>query len=113
GRVAGAPGRAKVEPGCAMLRSIGAVVLGAVRVEGGGLKVCEPRLPELRPPPTRASASTATTLSAATTDINMRSGRSRRRKLVILPSVDPVPSRPPDSSGRRLRRTYWYGGMAF
>jgi hypothetical protein len=37
-------------------RSIGAVAPGAVRVLGGALKVREPRMPKLDPPPTRASA---------------------------------------------------------
>src|SRR5262244_65507 len=68
-----------------MLRSSGAAVLGAVRVTGGGLPVNPPRLPELRPPPTRASASVATSASAASAASPSTSGRKRKRNDVMFP----------------------------
>src|SRR5215475_6919358 len=68
-----------------MLRSSGAAVLGAVRVTGGGLLVNPPRLPELRPPPTRASASVATSASAASAASPSTSGRKRKRNDVMFP----------------------------
>jgi len=43
-------------PGWLKVRLKGWAVPGAVDVEGGGEKVREPREPELKPPPTRASA---------------------------------------------------------
>src|SRR5215510_9042457 len=66
-----------------MLRSSGAAVLGAVRVIGGGLLVNPPRLPELRPPPARASASVATSASAANAASPSTSGRKRKRSDVM------------------------------
>src|SRR5690349_12980119 len=60
-----------------MLRSNGAAVFGAVRVAGGVLYVLKPRLPELRPPPTRASASEATSNIVARMASNMTNGRKR------------------------------------
>jgi hypothetical protein len=51
-------------PAGVTVRCIGWAVPGAVAVEGGADCVCEPRLPELFPPPGRAS--TALTLSART-----------------------------------------------
>jgi hypothetical protein len=50
-----------------MLRWIGAAVVGAVRVVGAAEKVRLPRLPELKPPPTRASAALASMPTASTT----------------------------------------------
>ena len=47
-----------------MVRSIGAAVVGAVRVGGGAVKVLEPRLPDDVPPPRRASAMAGATSRA-------------------------------------------------
>ena len=43
-------------PGCVVVRLNGCAVLGAVDVLGGGENVREPREPDEKPPPTRASA---------------------------------------------------------
>jgi hypothetical protein len=58
-----------------MLRSIGRT-LGAVEVEGGAEKVCEPRLPKLRAG--RASVSPTAISKVAATAHSASSGRKRR-----------------------------------
>jgi hypothetical protein len=68
-------------PGCVIERSIGAAVVGAVRVEGGAENVREPRLPKLEPPPARASASFAINASAATTDRQAKTLRKWKRRM--------------------------------
>src|SRR5208337_3383582 len=68
-----------------MLRSIGRA-LGEVAVEGGAEKVCEPRLPKLKPRPARASAWPTASAIAATTAKTARSGRQRKRNMVFPPT---------------------------
>src|SRR6266568_1589566 len=76
-------------PGCVMVRWVGAAALGAVVVEGGAVKVREPRLPELNPPPARALASAITRTSAAATATNASNGRMRRKL-----SIEFLPDQP-------------------
>ena len=47
------------------MRCIGCVVIGAVFVAGGAVKVREPREPKLPPRPPRASATDAAMIAAA------------------------------------------------
>src|SRR5215831_4586793 len=65
--------------GWVMLRWIGAAVDGAVRVGGGAENVRDPRLPALKPPPTRASAWLASMPSASVTARTAMTLRSERR----------------------------------
>ena len=60
------PGRGLPKLGCVTLRCIGEAD-GMVDVGGGAENVRDPRLPELRPPPMRASAPEATMPVAAAT----------------------------------------------
>jgi hypothetical protein len=64
GRLAEPAAAVDVEPGGVIERSIGAAVVGAVRVGGGAENVRVPRLPPEKPPPTRAVASPATRMNA-------------------------------------------------
>src|SRR6185437_10519271 len=93
------PGRA----GCVTLRLRGAT-LGAVRVDGGGENVREPRLPVLNPPPTRASAVPASIPSVATTATTGTSLRRKERIIGNLPS--------PPGSGRAIIRGMMWGDGA-
>src|SRR4051812_33859612 len=77
---AGAP--AEGREGCAIERSKGCPAFGAVLVAGGGVKLREPRLPELEPPPARALASAATRTSALAMASSARNGRRRRKRII-------------------------------
>ena len=97
------PGRPKKPPpgagwgvvlgrvGWDMVRSSGRAEFGAVEVGGGALKVREPRLPEPKPPPTRASATVAKT-SAAAMATSATNGRIRRKlNIQSLPGAQKGP----------------------
>jgi hypothetical protein len=57
-------------------------VLGAVLVEGGAENVREPRLPELEPAPTRASASTDMKVNTEAKAKSARTGRMYRKRVI-------------------------------
>jgi hypothetical protein len=70
---------------------------GAVEVAGGGAKLRLPRLPELKPPPMRASAGAATTTSVdATASIAINARKPNRNMELSQPSRngDRQPSAP-------------------
>src|SRR5262245_35496589 len=94
------PGRLKNPPpvwgavvgavGCACVRCIGCVAVGAVLVDGGAEKVREPREPELEPPPTRASATdeiatAAGNASAVSTAKVLKDARMRFADIIVNP----------------------------
>ena len=55
-------------PGWVKVRLNGCAVLGAVEVLGGAEKVRAPREPELKPPPTRASAGETASINGKASD---------------------------------------------
>jgi hypothetical protein len=58
-------------PGWVIVRLNGCAVLGAVDVLGGAENVRAPREPELKPPPTRASAGEMTSMVGNASDKTM------------------------------------------
>jgi hypothetical protein len=80
---AGLPGLPR--PGWVTLRCI-VDADGAVEVAGGAEKVREPRLPELKPPPTRASALEASIATVATTTAIIVKPRETLRNMMVLPN---------------------------
>ncbi len=76
-------------PGWVTLRCIGAPD-GAVEVDGGAEYVREPRLPELMPPPTRASTVVARSPTVAITIAKVASPRKKVRNIDVLPCGRPT-----------------------
>jgi hypothetical protein len=81
------------------VRLKGCAVPGAVDVEGGAEKVREPREPELKPPPTRASAEdiarTVGSASARATAMAWTTPRIRNENfmsLVLIPGMGNAPN---------------------
>ena len=85
-------------PGWVKVRLNGCAVPGAVVVLGGAEKVRDPREPEPKPPPTRASAAeiaiTRGTASDRTTAIARTIPRVRCEKLMFVSSVPGMGKRP-------------------
>src|SRR5215471_20168559 len=99
------PGRGAATLGCVVVRCIGAAD-GIVEVGGGVEKVRVPRLPELRPPPMRASALDARKpIVAATTAKAVKARKTER-------NMKPSSKRPCPGPGaefdRLTRPEYWY-----
>ncbi len=96
------PGRLKKPPPAAVpfspglagwlnVRLNGCAALGAVEVLGGAEKVREPREPELKPPPTRASAAETAIIRGSASDIAtakaLTAARMRGVNLMVFPSI--------------------------
>jgi hypothetical protein len=79
---------------------------GIVEVDGVGAKVREPRLPELKPLPMRASAPEPRNASVARTIIAAVTARKTVRNIKVLPIAAMLPLE--RMSGRAKHRTYWY-----
>src|SRR3974390_106723 len=81
-------------PGWVKGRLKGCAVPGAVEVEGGGEKVRVPRDPELKPPPTRASADETVpasgTASARVTVIAWTIARARWVNFMLVSLISPA-----------------------
>jgi hypothetical protein len=72
-----------------IVRWIGAALLGAVLVLGGGEKVRKPRLPPEKPPPARACASAATSTNAVAIAASAISQRWRNMVSISRPKRRP------------------------
>jgi hypothetical protein len=77
------------------VRLKGWAALGAVAVDGGAVKVRDPREPEENPPPTRASAEEIASVAGSASDSTMATVlMSPRRRRVSVMSVFPkIPGR--------------------
>jgi hypothetical protein len=75
-----------------MVRCIGCAAFGAVRVIGGGANVREPRDPELKPRPPRASAlDTVTTNGTATAKAIAKTLSQARARCETIMNNPPSP----------------------
>ena len=83
-------GRGAPRLGCVMVRCIGPAD-GMVEVDGVGANVREPRLPELKPPPMRASAPEPRKTSVAMTIMAAVTTRKTARNIQVLPIAAMLP----------------------